>query len=157
MKEKKKVEASGSNDSSCPVDLRRDIEKGLRVLGQILRSTWWEWTHGSSPLFWRWNGEEQMRAARDGMRIYVQSTLPRSRRGVKLPRFDVETRKLVSAKVGGMIEKFYLETGRVQTFLHYFAVPKGEDDIRVVFDGTSCGLNETLWCPLFPADVSKCC
>jgi hypothetical protein len=33
--------------------------------------------------------------------------------------------------------------------LHYFAVPKGEADIRVVFNGTSCGLNDALWSPNF--------
>ena len=33
--------------------------------------------------------------------------------------------------------------------VHFFAVPKREDDIRVVFDGTSSGLNETLWSPNF--------
>ncbi len=30
-----------------------------------------------------------------------------------------------------MINKSYLEVGRVQTVLHYFAVPKGDSDIRV--------------------------
>ena len=31
--------------------------------------------------------------------------------------------------------------------LQYFAVTKGEADIRVVFNGTSCGLNDALWSP----------
>ena len=102
---------------------------GLRVLGQVWKSTWWEWTHGSLPLFWRWNGQEQIKAARDWMRIFVQSTLPMSQRGVKLPRFDADTRTLVSEKITTMIDKEYLEMGRVETFLHYFAVPKGDSDI----------------------------
>jgi hypothetical protein len=33
--------------------------------------------------------------------------------------------------------------------LNYFAVPKGEDDIRVVFDGTASGLNDALWANWF--------
>ena len=101
----------------------------MLVVGQILRSTWWEWTSGSSPVFWRWNGAEQIAAARDGMRIYVQSALPRSRKGVKLPRFSSDDRKMVAGKIESMIEKSYLEVGHVQTYLHYFAVPKGDSDI----------------------------
>ena len=73
------------------LSLNKDAVKGLRVLGQVLRSTWWEWTSGSAPLFWRWNGDEQMTAARDGMHIFVQLPLPRSRRNVKAPRFDMDT------------------------------------------------------------------
>ena len=94
-------------------------------------------------------------AARDGMHIYVQGSLPRSRRGVKLPHFDKDTRRLVSSKVQSMVSKSYLELGRVKTSLHYFAVPKGEEDIRVVFDGTSCGLNEALWSPNFFLPTSR--
>ena len=45
--------------------------------------------------------------------------------------------------------KTYLEPGFVSNALHFFAVPKGDSDIRVVFDGTSSGLNETLWAPNF--------
>ena len=135
--------------------LRLDLKRGLRVLGQVLQSTWWDWTSGSAPLFWRWNGQEQVIAARDGMKTFVQSTLPRSRKGVRPPRFDPETRKLVSSKVESMVSKSYLENGHVKTSLHYFAVPKGDSDIRVVFDGTSCGLNDSLWSPNFFLPTSK--
>ena len=135
--------------------LRLDFWKGMRVLGQVLRSTWWEWTHGSAPIFWRWNGWEQITAARDGMTTFVRSSLPRSNKGVKRLRFDTETRKLVSSKIETMISNSYLEIGFVRTSLHFFAVPKGEDDIRVVFDGTSCGLNEALWSPNFFLPTSR--
>lgn len=143
-----------TSDGVCD-RLRSDIWKGMRVLGQVLRSTWWEWTHGSAPLFWQWNRLEQITAARDGMATFVQSTLPRSRKGVKRHRLDVENRKLVSSKIQTMLSKSYLEVGFVRTSLHYFSVPKGEDDIRVVFDGTSCGLNEALWSPNFFLPTSR--
>jgi hypothetical protein len=39
------------------------------------------------------------------MRIFVKSALPRSRKGSKPPRFDMETQKLVSAKVEAMVIK----------------------------------------------------
>ncbi len=34
---------------NTPVELHRDNGRGLRVLGQMLRSTWWELTSGSAP------------------------------------------------------------------------------------------------------------
>ena len=54
-----------------------------------------------------------------------------------------------------MVSKSYLEPGFVRTSLHYFAVPKGDADIRVVFDGTSCGLNDSLWSPNFFLPTSR--
>ena len=146
-----------TSTSSC-IDIGRldsDVRQGLVVLGQVLGSTWWEWTSGSAPLFWKWNGTEQINAARDGMKIFLQSSLPRSQRDVKRPRFDSNTRRMVSAKVETMVAKSYLEVGLVRTSLHYFEVPKGENDIRVVFDGTSCGLNEALWSPNFFLPTSR--
>jgi hypothetical protein len=32
----------------------------------------------------------------------------------------------------------------------FFAVPKGEDDIQMVYDGTKLGLNDSIWVPRFP-------
>ena len=135
--------------------IRTNFCLGMSTLGQIRLSSWWEWTDGSVPLFWRWNGQEQISAVRDDMKIFVSSSLPRSHRKTKPPRFDSESLPLVAGKIDSMISKSYLETGRVNTFLHYFAVPKGDSDIRVVFDGTSCGLNECLWSPNFFFPTAK--
>ncbi len=38
---------------------------------------------------------------------------------------------------------------------HYFCVDKGEDDIRMVYNGTSCGLNNVLWAPRFGLPTVK--
>ena len=43
----------------------------------------------------------------------------------------------------------YIETGEVCSLAHYFHVPKGPDDIRMVYNGTGCGLNASLWAPHF--------
>ncbi len=29
----------------------------------------------------------------------------------------------------------------------FFSVPKGENDIRMVYDGTKSGLNDSMWAP----------
>ena len=55
----------------------------------------------------------------------------------------------MARKISGMVKRCYLEEGRVSSSLDYFAVPKGDLDVRVVFDGLSCGLNKALWAPNF--------
>ena len=131
-------------------DLLLDVSKGRLVLEQVLQSKWWEWSHGSALFFWRWNGREQITAARDGMRIFVQHQLPIGRKRMKRVRLSPEVKLKVGEKIEGMCKRYYLESsGFVSNTLNYFAVPKGDDDIRVVFDGTSCGLNSTLFAPNF--------
>jgi hypothetical protein len=43
---------------------------------------------------------------------------------------------------------------RVQSLTDYFRVPKG-DDIRIVFNGTSCLLNQVSWAPNFWLPTSR--
>jgi hypothetical protein len=82
------------------------------------------------------------------MSIFVQRPLPRGRQ-LKPLNLNLEQKTLVADKLESMKLKSYLEPGFVSNALHFFAVPKGDSDIRVVFDGTSSGLNETLWAPNF--------
>ena len=132
-----------------------DVSKGVAVLVQTLESTWWEWSRGSSLFFWRWNGTEQVRAARDGMEIFVGSTLPQGRKSKSKMRFTPSAIELVAGKLDVMLHRSYLEEGFVESKVHFFGVPKGDDDIRVVFDGTSSGLNDALWCPNFYLPTSQ--
>ena len=37
----------------------------------------------------------------------------------------------------------------VASLMSFFYVPKGKDDIRMVYDGTKCGLNGAVWVPSF--------
>ena len=82
------------------------------------------------------------------MHIYVQRSQTFGKKGKPI-RFESSIKSLVTTKLQLMLDKSYLEQGPVTSLLHYFAVPKGDSDIRVVFDGTSSGLNDTLWSPNF--------
>jgi hypothetical protein len=42
-----------------------------------------------------------------------------------------------------------LPVSPVKSFIKYFGVPKGEDDVRMVYDATANGLNECVWSPSF--------
>ena len=145
-----KASMVNSIDAREIAELKRDVLKGRLVLRQVLQSKWWEWSHGSALFFWRWNGSEQISAARDGMRIYVQGPLPARRKRMKTLRLSPDVKAQIATKIDGMRKRFYLESvGHVSNCLDYFAVPKGDSDIRVVFDGSACGLNEALWAPNF--------
>ena len=43
----------------------------------------------------------------------------------------------------------------VKSYIEYVAVPKGLDDIQMVFNGSSCGLNLSLFAPNFWLPMSN--
>jgi hypothetical protein len=57
------------------------------------------------------------------------------------------------AQLGPKIDKVRLRhcilAGRVSNLTDFFDVPKGDEDVRVVHNGASSGLNEVLWAPGF--------
>jgi hypothetical protein len=53
------------------------------------------------------------------------------------------------AKLDKVLDRGYISPGWVASLTSYFAVPKGENDIRLVYDGSDSGLNEALWSPSF--------
>ncbi len=44
----------------------------------------------------------------------------------------------------------YIIPGTVRSLTSLFSVPKGDTDIRLVYDGTKSGLNRAVWAPWFP-------
>ena len=126
---------------------RADWEAGVEALNRVAKSTFWAWDGGSSVLFWRWPIEIR-RECRDGCDIFVKGRLPRYTRKQRLP-VDAMERSLLIAKVEKVRSKGYITDGLVKSLTSFFAVPKGDSDIRVVYDLTACGLNEALWAPSF--------
>jgi len=124
-----------------------DVSAGRECLMRAAGATFWEWTAGSRLFFWRWPEESRV-WARDGHPVYVSGALPQFRK--VQPR---EPDPAVCAKVKEKLEKFigkgYTTRGRVNSLVSYFTVPKGEPDVRLVFDGTKSGLNAALWAPSF--------
>jgi hypothetical protein len=59
--------------------LHLDSDACCQVLNRYFGGQWWDWKAGSSLAFWRWNREEQISDARDGMRVYIKDTLPENR------------------------------------------------------------------------------
>ena len=66
------------------------------------------------------------------------------------PAPDEDTRRLAVQKLNKVRERRYIAPGKVTSLTDFFYVPKGDDDIRMVYNGTSSGLNDALWVPSFP-------
>ena len=128
-------------------EIARDLEVGRDALYRGLGATWWEWSLGSTLFFWRWP-EEYRTAARDGTTVHVQGKLPIYWKEPRWPS-DPNHVKQLRTKLQKVCNRNYIAEGFVQSLTGYFAVPKGDSDIRVVYDGTQSGLNDSLWAPNF--------
>ena len=58
-------------------------------------------------------------------------------------------------KVVQVRKRGYISSGPVFSGTHSFSVPKVLDDIRMVYNGTSCGLDDVLWAPRFGLPTVK--
>jgi len=108
---------------------------------------WWEWSSGSRLLFWRWP-HESLEWARDGLPIPLIKP-PKPYRRPQPKERDPIVKAAVRAKLDKFRAKGYVTKGTVAGLTSYFTVPKGEGDVRLVFDGTKSGLNDVVWAPGF--------
>lgn len=128
-------------------DKSGDREAGCDCLRRVAGATFWDWACGSRILFWRWPDELKC-WARDGHPVYIAKSLPQYRKRQPWePNRDI--RGQVSKKLTKFIDQGYVSQGPVRSLVSFFTVPKGESDVRVVFDGTRSGLNAALWAPSF--------
>jgi hypothetical protein len=125
-------------------ELLMDANKVLILLSQLAKCSWWDWEGGSSLIYWRWG--DQQAIARDGMTPFISRTLPTIKKRARRPKSDKF--ELVAEKLKAIVEKFYVQPGLVRCLTDYFDVPKG-DDIRMVYNGSSCGVNQATWAPSF--------
>jgi hypothetical protein len=89
----------------------------------------------------------QLEAARDGMKIFVQAPLPMKMSAAR--RLDPDKAVLLGPKLDKVRLRQYILPRPLESLTDFFDVPKGDDDIRVVYNGTPSGLNEALWAPGF--------
>ena len=63
---------------------------------------------------------------------------------------DPLSKKLIEEKLQKVVDRGYLDNEQmVVSLTSFFSVPKGDADIRMVYDGTKCGLNGSVWVPRF--------
>lgn len=121
--------------------------KGADALVRALRSSWWEWEDGSAPFYWRWPTWYQP-FIRDGISFPFHRTPPK----YMVPQRDIDDQRrkeLVTEKLHKVVDRRYMGPGVVKSLTAFFDVPKGLDDIRMVYDGTINGFNDSIEVPKF--------
>lgn len=134
--------------SHYSVEYSKDNAAGTDCLARCANSSWWEWSAGSRPFFWWWPAEYRA-TIRDGVKPWIKGPLPEYRIPQRGER-DIAVRQAIRKKLMTILSKGCLAQGEVRSLTSFFAVPKGEDDMRIVYDGTKSGLNGQLWAPWLP-------
>ena len=130
-------------------NLREELKYGAQCLSNYLNSNFFSWDKGSSLLYWRWTNELRG-VARYSFQPCISGALPLSRKKASTPKQPIFDK--IFSKVTKALARGYLQitpSTKVKNLIDYFGVAKGETDIRVVFNGTSCGLNDRVWAPNF--------
>jgi hypothetical protein len=127
--------------------LERDADIGVDILKRFANSSFMDWEAGSTLVFWRWD-PELVATARDGMPAFIDPYVPLPRRKKPATKPPVAKYKLYLAKLRSIIQRGYVWKGKITGLTDYFGVDKA-DDIRMVYNGSSCGLNRSLWAPNF--------
>jgi hypothetical protein len=117
------------------------------AIARAASSSWWNWDDGSTPFHWRWPAHYQD-IIRDGLKVYFQQKPPRYRQAQRDVTDQAVKQKIIE-KLAKVRSRGYIAPGLVESLTAFFGVPKGDDDIRLVYDGSVGGLNLTIWVPRF--------
>jgi hypothetical protein len=126
---------------------------GWDAVKRSSESSWWDWDAGSAPFYWRWP-RSYMHVIRDGLPIWFSGEPPNYKRAQQKEK-DEETRKRVVEKLDNVRKRRYISPGTVRSLTDFFSVPKGLEDIRLVYNGSKSGLNKVLWVPSFPMPTGE--
>jgi hypothetical protein len=124
-----------------------DLRPGEDAIRRAAESSWWTWDNGSRPFHWRWPKWCQG-VIRDGLKGHFTGRKPAYRTAQRKPPDD-ETKAKVQEKLKAVRDRRYITPGFVKSLTSFFSVPKGEDDVRMVYNGTESGLNDSIWIPRF--------
>ena len=128
----------------------RSVNAGKDVLIKMSQASWFEWLGGSTLVCWKWH--DFIDQARDGFNFFIyKSQFRKSDRKISRvsPSSDPKILRLTIEKFERLLHTLCLEGGFVRWDMHFFDVPKGDSDVRIVFNGTENGLNAIVWVPSF--------
>jgi hypothetical protein len=124
-----------------------NVTAGRDCINRCCNTTCWEWDAGSRPLFWRWPSEYRV-VIRDGLSPWIKGPMPNYRvpqRAEKNPQL----KGMIKSMLSKVRSKGCITSGNVLSLTSFFTLPKGEGDVRIVYDTTKSGLNSQLWVPWF--------
>jgi hypothetical protein len=82
------------------------------------------------------------------MPVHFRSEKPTYRKPQRNSK-DEATKIRMRKKLDQVWKRRYIRPRFVRSLTTYFSVPKGDDDIRMVYDGAVSGLNDSIWVPRF--------
>ena len=91
---------------------------------------------GSSVFFWRWTDFYQDKAREGHPPMFTGD--PTTLKIPQPPHNDAVVRQKVKDKIQRLMERVYIvlrDIEEIESMMFFFYVPKGEDDIRMVYDG----------------------
>jgi hypothetical protein len=130
--------------------LKLELDAVRNILWHANETNWFEYLSGSRLHHFRFP-DRYRKEARDGVKIFFERPGPDSKQ--RQPNIKPEMLDAVRAKILKVIKRRYLVRVRthldIKSLIKFFAVPKGERDIRMVYDATASGLNASVWTPSF--------
>jgi hypothetical protein len=119
------------------------------MLWHTTHTNWFEFHAGSCLVHLRFPIRYQ-KEARDGVEVFFEWPKPTIREAQPLIA-DAKTQTMVKDKIFKVVKgRYLLTTGiKVKSLIKYFAVPNGEDNIRMLYDATANKLNDCIWVPTF--------
>jgi hypothetical protein len=125
----------------------QDFVPACDAIQRAAKTSWWGWDAGSRPFHWRWPPFYQ-EVIRDGLKVHFQEPPPKYLKSQRDIRND-DIKLQVIKKLLKVRQRGYIAPGLVELLMAFFGVPKGDDDIRLVYDGSVSGLNLSIWVPRF--------
>jgi hypothetical protein len=122
------------------VDFARNTIAVRDCITRCARSTWWDWSDGSRLLFWRWPARWRIEARDGAIGFHTGKPLARLHYPPP-PAMEEKIRRLDREKLEKLLRRRYVTCGPCRNTVPRFAVPKGSDDIRVVWDLKKNGVN----------------
>jgi hypothetical protein len=125
-----------------------ELEAIQEILWQTAGNDWFEYPLGSRLLFFRFPKRYRSQALH-GVRVMYTGNKPSSWKSQ--PPFTVKAKLVLQKKIEKFVAKGYIAptSKRIRLLIKYFAVPKGLEDWRIVFDAGANKLNDVVWVPSF--------
>ncbi len=130
-------------------ELGRDQAGIVNLLWHSIHTNWFEFNAGSRLVHLRFPLRYR-RMAKDGVLAWFTKPGPTTK-GTQPAIMETRLREKTREKFGKVFKRQYLIlTGlAIKFFIKYFAVLKGEEDMRLVYNTITNKLNECVWVPSF--------
>ena len=129
--------------------LGKELEAVRNILWHANETNWFEYLAGSRLHHFRFPIRYR-KEARDVTRVYFETPGPTTKQAQ--PSIPDEMLEQVRSKIQKVIKRRYMTRVStewdIKSLIKFFAVPKGERDIRMVYDATASGLNGAVWSPV---------